>query len=82
MSAVLSSSIAASRVARSTPRRRSLPRASSGYDVDAHPKMDKKARNGEYDFGCFLNWLDLGCTAGTLVAPGRDFRTATHGRCF
>lgn len=80
MSAVLSSSIAASRVARSTPRRRSLPRASSGSDVDAHPKMDKKARNGESDFGSILNWRDLGSTPGTRVAPGRVFRTATPGR--
>ena len=42
--------------------------------------MDKKARNGESDFGSILNWRDLGSTPGTRVAPGRVFRTATPGR--
>jgi len=82
MSAVPSSSIAASRVARSTPRRRSLPRASSGSDVDAlatSAKMDKE-RKGESDYGSILNWRDLASTPGTRVAPGRVFRTATPGK--
>ena len=80
MSAVLSSSIAASRVARSTPRRRSLPRASSGSDVDARTTSAKMDKGGESDFGSILNWRDLGSTPGTRVAPGRVFRTATPGR--